>query len=87
MVRAIYIFYVMKFRPRIIDNKTSKFWRFNVQLLNKLRKYGTWKLYSLGRFSIRDPFSYPMRTHFAYSRDWHPFVWQKKLTRKEKAHG
>lgn len=78
MVRAIYIFYVMKFAPRCIDDRSSNFWKFNVKLLNNLRQYETWKLYSLGRFSIRDPYSYPMTTHFAYSRNWHPFVWQTK---------
>ena len=78
MIRAIYIFYVMKFAPQFIDGNSSWFWRFNVRLLNNLRKPDTWKLFSVGRLSIRDPYSYPMKTYFAYSYNLHPFVWKKK---------
>lgn len=76
MFASIYLFYVFKVAPKTIDNKSSWFWRFNVKLLNKFRgKCEGFKLWSIGRLSIRDPFSFPMKSHFAYSRMF-PFCWQ-----------
>ena len=78
MIKAIYIFYVMKFAPWFIDNKSHSFWQFNVRLLNSMRQSNSWVLWSCGRLIIRDPYSLPMKTCFAYSRRFHPFVWQRK---------
>ena len=81
MIKAIYLFYLFKFAPSIIDYKASKFWRNSATLLNRQRKktgdafylWKVWKLY------IRDPHAIPMKSHWTSSNK-HPFCWYIKPT-------
>lgn len=76
MIKAIYLFYVFKFAPTVIDSGTHKFWRNAVTLLNKERsKTGeAFYLWKLGKLFIRDPHAIPMKSHWTSSRR-HPFCW------------
>lgn len=49
-----------------------------IEELNRYRSRNgdSFMLAQLGRISIRDPYSHPMRTHFAFS-DSHPFVYTR----------
>lgn len=74
-IKSIYLFIVFKFAPEVIDGKSSKFWISSVNMLNEQRaKSGAFYLWKCGRLFIRDPHSYPMRSHWTSSSK-HPFCW------------
>jgi len=76
MIKAIYLFYIFKFAPKMIDKTTRKFWQRNVSILNRQRRktgdafylWKFWKLY------IREPYATPMKSHWTSSNK-HPFCW------------
>lgn len=76
MIFSIYIYYVFKFSPKIIDSKSPWFWRWSVDMLNnQRRKTGeAFYLFRWGKLYIRDPFIFPVRSHWTCS-DSHPFCW------------
>ncbi len=75
---GIYLFVVFKFAPTVIDNRAPKFWRSSVSLLNNQRsKTDGFYLSKIGRLYIRDPHSYPMKSHWT-SSGRHPFCWKLK---------
>lgn len=78
MLKAIYLFYVFKFAPKIIDQQSSKFWQNAVASLNKERSKteGVFYLWKWRRIYIRDPHCLPMKTHWTYSY-FHPFCFKK----------
>ena len=76
IARSLYIFIVFKFAPTTIDSNSSKFWSSSVNLLNKLRDKtgGAFYLAKIGKLYIRDPHSFPMKSHWT-SSEKHPFCW------------
>jgi hypothetical protein len=74
---AVWIFYVFKNAPETIDHNSSKFWQKSVSLINEYRRRNgnTFYLFKLGRFYVRDPYAYPMRSMW-YNSDRHPFCWK-----------
>ena len=75
-IKAIYLFVIFKFAPRVIDNKTARFWQSSVDLLNMQRKKtgDAFYLCKIGRLYIRDPHAIPMKSHWTSSSK-HPFCW------------
>jgi len=82
-MKAIYLFYLFKFAPKVIDTRTHIFWQNSVDLLNAERRKskGKFYLWKIGRLYCREPYAYPMITHWTYS-SFHPFCWlhNEKLT-------
>lgn len=74
LFKSVFLFYVLKFAPCIIDSRSPRFWQWAVKELNELRSRGVgFQLWRCGRLSVRDPYSYPMLSSYYYA-DWHPFV-------------
>jgi len=75
-IKAIWLFYVFKFAPKVIDNSVHVFWRNSVSMLNKERaKTGeAFYLWKFKRLYIRDPHAFPMKSHWTVSAK-HPFCW------------
>jgi len=76
MIIPIYLFFVFKFAPKVIDNRAHVFWRRSVELLNSRRKRngGAFYLWKMGRLYIREPYATPMKSHWTSSTK-HPFCW------------
>lgn len=76
MIVSIYIFFVFKIAPKVIDSRSNVFWRHAVKLLNSRRKKTgeAFYLWKAGRLYIRDPYEYPMKSHWT-SSSRHPFCW------------
>ena len=79
MIKSIYLFYVFKFAPKIIDSNASKFWRKNVALLNAQREksVGAFYLWRVWMICVRDPYSNPVKSRWT-SSNRHPFCWKLK---------
>lgn len=77
IIKAIYLFYIFKFAPRVIDQRTHIFWRNAVSVLNAQRRKAGGKFYfwKIGRLYCRDPYAIP--TGDWTSSRFHPFCWKK----------
>lgn len=78
MIKAICLFYIFKFAPKVIDQHSNIFWHKAVCSLNKERTKtnDTFYLWKWWRIYIRDPHSYPITSHWTYSH-FHPFCVKK----------
>lgn len=78
-MKAIILFYIFMFAPRFIDTRSPKFWQWAVDFLNKERAKSDEGFYlaKIGKIYIRDPHSFPIKSHFTYA-NWHPFCYKFK---------
>lgn len=79
MIKAICLFYIFKFAPKVIDQHSNIFWHKAVCSLNKERTKtnDTFYLWKWWRIYVRDPHSYPITSHWTYSH-FHPFCVKKR---------
>ena len=77
MFKAMYLFYIFKFKPIFIETDTF-FWGRQVRALNKQRRKNAdaFYLWRIGRLCMRDPFSTPYAGAWTSSKR-HPFCWKK----------
>ena len=77
MIKAIGLFYVFKFSPKTIDNRSNRFWQNAVIALNDMRSKtnGGFYLYKFFGLYLRDPYSRP--ANYFYSSSFHPFCFKK----------